>query len=90
MEGPSVRKLAAIMFTDVVGYTALMAESEAAGLRARERHRQAVRPLVEAYRGERSREIIYMVVDSALDPIRDDPRFADFVRRAGIPQSGSG
>ncbi len=32
------RKLVAIMFTDIVGYTALMAESEEKGLRARERH----------------------------------------------------
>ena len=46
------RRLAAIMFTDIVGYAALMAESEAKGLRVRERHRALVRPLVEAYRGE--------------------------------------
>ena len=46
------RRLAAILFTDIEGYTALMAESEEKGLRARERHREIVRPLVEAYRGE--------------------------------------
>ncbi len=46
------RRLAAIMFTDIVGYTALMAESEAEGLRVRERHRALVRPLVERYHGE--------------------------------------
>ncbi len=46
------RWLAAIMFTDIVGYTALMAESEAKGLRVRERHRALVRPLVEQYHGE--------------------------------------
>jgi len=46
------RKLAAIMFTDIVGYTALMAESEEKGMRARERHRELVRPLVEKYHGE--------------------------------------
>ncbi len=40
------------MFTDIVGYTALMAESEEKGLRARERHRALVRPLVEQYHGE--------------------------------------
>ncbi len=46
------RRLAAIMFTDIVGYTALMAESEERGLRARERHRALVRPLVERYHGD--------------------------------------
>ncbi len=46
------RRLAAIMFTDIVGYTALMAESEEKGLRARARHRGLVRPLVEKYHGE--------------------------------------
>ena len=49
---PTERRLAAIMFTDIVGYTALMAESEEKGLRARERHRGLVRPLVEKYHGE--------------------------------------
>ncbi len=46
------RKLAAIMFTDIVGYTALMAESEERGLRAKERHRALVRPWVEKCHGE--------------------------------------
>jgi TolB-like protein/class 3 adenylate cyclase/tetratricopeptide (TPR) repeat protein len=46
------RRLAAILFTDIVGYTALMAESEEKGLRARRRHREVVRPLVERYAGE--------------------------------------
>jgi TolB-like protein/class 3 adenylate cyclase/Flp pilus assembly protein TadD len=49
---PSDRRLAAIMFTDIVGYTALMAESEQRGLQVRERHRAVVRPLVERYGGE--------------------------------------
>ncbi len=46
------RKLAAIMFTDIVGYTALMAESEAKGHRVRERQGQVLRPLVEQYGGD--------------------------------------
>ncbi len=41
------RRLAAIMFTDIVGYTALMAESEEKGLRVRERHRALLGPLAE-------------------------------------------
>jgi TolB-like protein/class 3 adenylate cyclase/Tfp pilus assembly protein PilF len=46
------RRLAAIMFTDIVGYTALMARDEESGRRARERHRALVRPLIDAYHGE--------------------------------------
>jgi TolB-like protein/class 3 adenylate cyclase/Tfp pilus assembly protein PilF len=49
---PTERRLAAIMFTDIVGYTALMAESEQLGRRVRERHVAAVRPQVERYNGE--------------------------------------
>jgi len=48
----SHRKLAAIMFTDIVGYTALMAESERRGLRARERHRRLVGSQVARYGGD--------------------------------------
>ncbi len=46
------RRLAAIMFTDIVGYTALMAESEEKGRRVRRRHAALLRPLVERYHGE--------------------------------------
>ncbi len=46
------RRLAAIMFTDIVGYTALMGASEETGLRVRARHREVIQPLVELYRGE--------------------------------------
>ena len=46
------RRLAAIMFTDIVGYTALMGRDEAAGRRVRERHEAVVRPLVDRYHGE--------------------------------------
>ncbi len=49
---PSERRLAAILFTDIVGYTALMAESEERGLAARRRHRELVRPLVGVFSGE--------------------------------------
>jgi class 3 adenylate cyclase len=40
------------MFTDIVGYTALMAESEEKCRRVRERHVAIVRPLVERYHGQ--------------------------------------
>jgi tetratricopeptide (TPR) repeat protein len=45
---------------------------------------QALTWLEKAYR-ERSDQLIYLKVDPRLDPIRSDPRFADLVRRVGIP-----
>ncbi len=48
----SERRLAAIMFTDIVGYTALMAESEQRGHRVRARQAAILRPLVEQYGGD--------------------------------------
>ncbi len=49
---PTERRLAAIMFTDIVGYTALHAKSEEQGLRVRERQGEILRPLVEGYGGD--------------------------------------
>jgi class 3 adenylate cyclase len=40
------RRLAAILFTDVVGYNALMGRDEAAGRRVRARHEALVRAQV--------------------------------------------
>lgn len=83
------RRLAAIMFTDIVGYTGLMAESEDRGLRARERHRQVVRPLVEQFhgesieaRGDESLSVFATALDAvscalAIDEhLRDDPELS--------------
>ncbi len=46
------RRLAAILFTDLVDSTALMARSEEEGLRAKRRHRELVKGQVASYRGE--------------------------------------
>jgi class 3 adenylate cyclase/pimeloyl-ACP methyl ester carboxylesterase len=48
----SGRRLAAIMFTDVVGYTGLTERDESRAVRARDRHRALLRPLVEQFEGE--------------------------------------
>ena len=48
----SRRRLAAVMFTDIVGYTALMAEDEELGVHVRQRHREVVRGLVDRYGGD--------------------------------------
>jgi len=46
------RRLAAVMFTDMAGYTALMQRDEGAALRSRERHRTALEKAVPAHDGE--------------------------------------
>ena len=46
------RKLAAIMFTDMVGYTALMQKEESRARELIERHRNLMKPLVEKHDGE--------------------------------------
>ena len=69
---PVERKLAAIMFTDIVGYTALMGESEEKGLRVRQRNRSVLRPLLEQYHGERIEETgdeFFAVFASAVDAV---------------------
>lgn len=48
----SVRKLAAIMFTDIAGYTALMGQEEKRALRAMEKNKAIQVPLVEKYHGQ--------------------------------------
>lgn len=46
------RKLAAIMFTDIVGYTAIMQGDEQAAINLRTRHRQEFRKYHEAFNGQ--------------------------------------
>ena len=46
------RQLAAILFTDMAGYTALMAQDEALARRLRNRHREVLHDRHEAHQGE--------------------------------------
>lgn len=73
MPGPQERRLAAILFTDIVGYSALMAAEEERGLRVRARHRELVQPEVERHLGEpiemRGDECL-AIFPSALDAVR--------------------
>ena len=51
--GPELsRHLAAVMFTDMAGYTALMQRDEAAALRSRKRHRTALERSVPTHDGD--------------------------------------
>ena len=51
------RKLAAIMFTDLVGYTALMATDEGKALDLLQRNRKLLKPLIKSHHGEWLKEI---------------------------------
>jgi adenylate cyclase len=55
-ENPT-RELAAIMFSDVVGYTAIMGRDEAAAMRALDAHRQMLRTLLPRFNGRLVGEI---------------------------------
>jgi len=49
---PQTRQLAAIMFTDMVGYTALMQENEELAISNRVRHKQVFEETVEKFNGK--------------------------------------
>ena len=51
------RVLAAIMFTDIVGYTALMGEDEEKAFELLKKNRQVQRPIIEKYNGRWLKEI---------------------------------
>ncbi len=53
----SDRRLAAIMFTDIVGYTAMMGSDEARAFQVLELNRKLQRPLIERYRGQWLKEM---------------------------------
>ena len=51
------RQLAAIMFTDIVGYTALMGEDEQKAFELLNKNRQLQKPLIEQYNGKWIKEL---------------------------------
>ena len=66
------RKLAAIMFTDIVGYTALMSQDEQKALSVLQKNRDIQKPLVKKFNGEFLKEMgdgTLLCFQSALDAI---------------------
>ena len=53
----SSRQLAAIMFTDIVGYTALMGEDEQKAFEILRKNRQLQKPIIEKYNGRWIKEM---------------------------------
>ena len=66
------RQLAAIMFTDIVGYTSLMGQDEESAFALLEKNRQVQQPLIEKYGGRLLKEIgdgILASFNSAADAV---------------------
>ena len=51
------RRLAAIMFTDIIGYTSLTQSNEALALKLLEKHRELIRPVLLTYGGREVKTI---------------------------------
>ena len=54
---PQSRQLAAIMFTDIVGYTALMGKDEQKAFELLNKNRQIQKPIIEQYGGQWIKEL---------------------------------
>jgi class 3 adenylate cyclase len=54
---PQTRQLAAIMFTDIVGYTALMGEGEQKAFQILQKNRELQKPIIEKYNGRWIKEL---------------------------------
>jgi len=91
---PEDRRLAAIMFTDIVGYTALMGIDEDKALRLLERNRNLHKPIIERNNGTFLKEIgdailasfqsVYNAVKCAEEIIKTTRNVPDLSLRIGI------
>ena len=91
------RQLAAIMFTDIVGYTAMMGEDEQKAFELLRKNRQLQKPLIEKYNGAWIKEIgdgilssFHTVSDAVMCAIEIQSacdNISDLKLRVGIHQS---
>ena len=90
------RQLAAIMFTDIVGYTALMGDDEQQAFELLQQNRELHKPLIEKYNGKWIKEIGDAVLASfstvtdavfcAIDIQHSTQQFPNLILRIGIHQ----
>jgi hypothetical protein len=81
------RRLAAIMFTDIVGYTALMGSDEDKAFKVLRKNREIQRPIIKKYRGECLKEMgdgILASFHTASDAVRCAGEIQQAVKEEGI------
>ena len=88
------RRLAAIMFTDIVGYTSLMGKDEKKAFQLLEKNRNIHKPLIEKYHGTFLKEIgdailasfpnVYDAVICAIQIIKATKKEHDLSLRIGV------
>ncbi|MFC2124599.1 adenylate/guanylate cyclase domain-containing protein [Bacteroidota bacterium] len=84
---PEDRRLAAIMFTDIVGYTSLMGSDEDKAFRLLRKNRDLQRPLIKKYRGEWLKEMgdgILASFSTASDAVRCAGEIQNEAKKEGI------
>jgi class 3 adenylate cyclase len=84
---PEDRRLAAIMFTDIVGYTALMGSDEDKAFKVLRKNREIQRPIIKKYRGEWLKEMgdgILASFHTASDAVRCAGEIQHAVKKEGI------
>src|SRR5215203_418758 len=90
----SIRQLAAIMFTDIVGYTALMGNDEQKAFELLRKNRELQKPIIEQYNGRWIKELgdgvmasfntVSDAVNAAIKIQEDCNAAKDFQLRIGI------
>jgi TolB-like protein len=82
------RRLAAIMFTDIVGYTALMGKDEDQAFKVLRKNREIQKAIIKKYRGEWLKEMgdgILACFHTASDAVRCAGEIQHAAKKEGIP-----